>query len=65
MKIDEKILLPNFYTQQYRPNFTGRGKHTIQELENLCEKFKEYTHQQNLIKNKICDMFNIELINSR
>ena len=33
-----------------QPYFSGRGNHSVNELEELCEQFKEYVHQQQVIK---------------
>lgn len=34
-----------------QPFFKGKGEHNIKELEELCEQFQEYCHQQAIIKN--------------
>lgn len=33
-----------------QPFFKGQGEHSVRELELLCEQFKEYIHQQQIIK---------------
>lgn len=33
-----------------QPFFEGRGNHSVQQLEDICEKYKEYVHQQQVIK---------------
>jgi hypothetical protein len=33
-----------------QPYFEGRGNHSVAELETICEQFKEYVHQQQVIK---------------
>lgn len=32
------------------PQFKGKGNHSVKELETICEQFKEYIHQQQMIK---------------
>jgi hypothetical protein len=32
------------------PYFEGKGNHSVEKLEELCEQFKEYVHQQKVIK---------------
>lgn len=32
------------------PFYEGRGNHSVAQLEALCEQFKEYCHQQAIIK---------------
>ena len=32
------------------PFFEGRGNHSVAQLENICEQYKEYCHQQAVIK---------------
>lgn len=33
-----------------QPFFEGKGNHSVAELEEICEQFKEYVHQQQVIK---------------
>jgi len=32
------------------PHFEGKGNHSIAQLEAICEQYKEYAHQQAVIK---------------
>jgi hypothetical protein len=32
------------------PFFEGKGNHSVAQLEAMCEQFKEYCHQQAVIK---------------
>lgn len=32
------------------PFFEGRGNHSVAKLEEICEQYKEYVHQQAIIK---------------
>jgi hypothetical protein len=33
-----------------QPFFEGKGNHSVAQLEALCEQYKEYVHQQQIIK---------------
>ena len=33
-----------------KPFFEGKGNHSVAKLEEICEQFKEYCHQQAIIK---------------
>jgi len=33
-----------------QPHFEGKGMHSVAKLEELCEQFKDYMHQQQVIK---------------
>jgi hypothetical protein len=33
-----------------QPFFSGKGNHSVAELEAICEQFQEYLHQQAIIK---------------
>ncbi len=33
-----------------QPFFEGKGNHSVAQLEALCEKFQDYVHQQQVIK---------------
>jgi hypothetical protein len=33
-----------------QPFFEGKGNHSVAQLEAICEQFKEYLHQQAIIK---------------
>ena len=43
-----------------QPHFSGRGNHSVVELEEICEQYKEYAHQQAVIKQNcmkhICEL---------
>ncbi len=45
--------LPNHYTIVTEPNFQGKGNHNVLELEELLVKYKEFAHQQNIIKHEM------------
>lgn len=46
-------LLPPHYTYQPEPYFKGKGMHNVLELEEFLIEYKEYGHQQGLIKQKL------------
>ena len=33
-----------------QPFYSGNGNHSVNELEKICNQFKEYCHQQTVIK---------------
>lgn len=49
----DKYLLPEHYIPVQQPFYKGPGEHSVRELEKLCAQFKEYCHQQALIKNTL------------
>lgn len=66
--MDDIMYLPLHYhnMQVKEPFFEGRGNLNVKELEDLCEQFKEYIHQQAVIKQNlkqivISEKFNIPL----
>jgi hypothetical protein len=70
--MDDIMYLPIQYHNNVidQPYFQGRGQLNVTQLENLCEKFMEYTHQQAVIKQGlkqivISQMFNIPLVELR
>ena len=49
----DKFILHDHYTPIEQPFFQGKGNHSVTQLEELCEKFKEYCHQQAIIKDAL------------
>lgn len=37
--------LPDHYTEVEVPFFEGKGNHSVNKLEELCEGYKEFSHQ--------------------
>lgn len=33
-----------------QPSYDGEGNHSVAELERICKQFKEYCHQQQVVK---------------
>ena len=50
--MDDYIYTPIHYkgVQIKEPFFEGKGNHSVHQLEELCEQFKDYCHQQAIIK---------------
>ena len=50
--LDDLMYLPIQYhrIQAKQPYFKGKGEHSVKELEDICEQFAEYCHQQAVIK---------------
>lgn len=49
----DKYILPDDYTPIAQPHYKGGGQHSVFELEELCEDFAEYCHQQAIIKQEL------------
>ncbi len=50
--LDDRTYLPLSYLkfEVSEPIFKGKGEHYVKELEQICEQYKEYCHQQRVIK---------------
>ena len=47
----DRFILPEQYQRVVpEPSYRGMGNHSVRELEAICEQFKEYCHQQAIIK---------------
>ena len=51
----DSFLLPEQYIPIEQPFYKGDGAHSVKELQELCNKFKEYCHQQAVIKQKLIE----------
>jgi len=50
-RLDEMYTPISYQGKQImQPHFNGRGNHSVKELEDICEQFQEYVHQQQIIK---------------
>ena len=60
--MDDYMYMPIHYkgNKVKEPFFEGKGNHSVTQLEELCEQFKEYCHQQAVIKQK-CMQHVVEL----
>lgn len=54
----DKALLPSYYEYQEEPYYPGDGNLSVSKLQELCNKFKEYCHQQALIKQQLIEHIN-------
>ena len=43
-----------------QPFYSGDGNHSVSQLEAICRQFKDYSHQQSVIKQN-CQKYIIEL----
>ena len=39
------------------PNYKGKGEHSVRELEDMCKRFKDCAHQQQIIKQNVMKHF--------
>lgn len=63
-KIEEVELLPAHYIPVSEPNYFGRGHHSVAELEEICEKYKEFVHQLKIREQSILKKTNSELVHA-
>ncbi len=54
-KKSDELLLPKHYKVVDMPYYKGNGSHSIKELEELCNQYQEYCHQQAVIKQRLID----------
>jgi hypothetical protein len=54
----DKALLPSQYEYQEQPHYPGDGNLSVKQLQELCNKFKEYCHQQAIIKQQLIEYIN-------
>lgn len=52
MYLSDEMYLPIYYKSfvAKQPHYKGKGNHSVEQLEKICEQFKEYVHQQQIIK---------------
>lgn len=46
----DKFILPDHYIPVPEPVYRGDGQHSVTELQQIIRQYKEYCHQQALIK---------------
>lgn len=46
----DKFILPDHYMPVPEPVYRGDGQHSVTELQQIIRQYKEYCHQQALIK---------------
>lgn len=52
-KSSDNYILPGYYMPVEEPHYTGDGNHSVHELQKLCNQYKEYCHQQAIIKSEL------------
>jgi len=62
MKIKNSTLLPSHYTPVLEPGYMGKGVHSVNILEEICEQYKELVHQLRVREQAILEKLNGELI---
>jgi hypothetical protein len=55
-------LLPEHYSPVSEPIFTGKGNHSVLQLEAICEQYKEFVHQQRIKEQTILRVGNVEIV---
>lgn len=58
----DKALLHSHYEYKPEPHYKGDRFHSINKLQELCNKFKEYCHQQAIIKQQLIEHINFPKI---
>lgn len=52
----DKFLLPEHYGNVVeQPPYLGDGMYSVKKLQEICNQFKEYCHQQALIKQRLIE----------
>ena len=62
-RIEEKRLLLPHYTKVSEPNFQGKGVHSVKELEEIAEAYKELVHQLRIKQQNILKILEAEIVN--
>lgn len=60
--IKKKELLPTHYTEVGEPSYTGKGNHSVMQLEEIAEQYKELVHQLRLREQAILNKFSISIV---
>lgn len=60
--VNESALLPEHYTPAIEPFYRGKGDHSVMELEQICEQYKELVHQLRIREQSLIYLFDIELV---
>lgn len=58
---DSNLPMYNLDNSIIKPEYKGKGKHSIDELEEICEEYGNYIRLQNLISERC--VFNSHLMN--
>jgi len=60
--IEKEELLPTHYTEVGEPSYTGKGNHSVIQLEEIAEQYKELVHQLRLREQAILNKFSIAIV---
>lgn len=60
--IGKEELLPTHYTEVGEPSYTGKGNHSVLQLEEIVEQYKELVHQLRLREQAILNKFSIAIV---
>ena len=60
--INKNELLPTHYTEVGEPSYTGKGNHSVIQLEEIAEQYKELVHQLRLREQAILNKFSISIV---
>jgi len=60
--IGKEELLPTHYTEVGEPSYTGKGNHSVIQLEEIAEQYKELVHQLRLREQAILNKFSIAIV---
>ncbi len=60
----DKALLPPHYESMYQPEpyYSGDGNHNVKEMQEMLNQYKEYSHQQALIKQKLIERISEKIL---
>ena len=62
-EIKKSDLLPSHYIEVNEPSFNGRGEHSVMQLEQICEQYKELVHQLRIREQTLLKKFDISIVN--
>lgn len=51
----DMLIMPKQYIYTPEPFYKGDGEHSIKELQLLLNQYKEYSHQQAIIKQRLIE----------
>lgn len=60
--IQVQDLLPKHYVPVVEPSFTGRGNHSVLQLEDIIESYKELVHQLRIREQSILRIVDAQII---
>jgi len=62
--IYKEDLLPKHYKEVGEPAFTGRGNHSVAQLEDIAEGYKELVHQLRVREQTLLNKLNISIVSN-